>query len=73
MAWKKLKQRSMYDGILIQHKALTELDDIVNKLLKRNITSLIDDIAYSALRRRAKARHLAAEIQASRTVERSFL
>ena len=27
MAWKNIKQRSLNDGMLIQHKALTELDN----------------------------------------------
>ena len=28
MAWKNLKQRSLSDSMLKEHKALTELDDV---------------------------------------------
>jgi hypothetical protein len=43
MAWKNIKQRSMNDRILIQHKALTELDDILTlqmTLSQLNINTL---------------------------------
>ena len=33
MAWKSMRQRSFNDAMLVQHKALTELDDIL-KLIK---------------------------------------
>jgi hypothetical protein len=43
MDWKNIKQRSMNDRILIQHKALTELDDILTlqmTLSQLNINTL---------------------------------
>ena len=28
MAWKNLKQRSLADALIVEHAALTELDDV---------------------------------------------
>ena len=37
MAWKNIKQRSLNDGMLVQHKALTELDDILKMIKWHNL------------------------------------
>jgi len=53
MAWKNIKQRSFNDGMLIQHKALTELDDI-HKLVKwENIEKHLSDLYSSKKGERA--------------------
>lgn len=53
MAWKNLQQRSFNDHMLIEHKALTELDDI-HKLVKwQNIEKHLSDLYSSKKGERA--------------------
>jgi IS5 family transposase len=53
MAWKNIKQRSMNNGILIQHKALTELDDILKIIKWHNIEKYLVDLYNSKKGERA--------------------
>ena len=50
MAWKNIKQRSLNDGMLIQHKALTELDDILKMFKWQNIEKYLVDLHSSKIR-----------------------
>ena len=43
MAWKHIKQGSLNDGMLIQHKALTELDDILKMIKWHNLEKYLVD------------------------------
>ena len=47
MAWKNIKQRILNDGMLIQHKALTELDDILKIIQWQNIEKYLVDLQNS--------------------------
>lgn len=53
MAWKNIKQRSLNDGMLIQHKALTELDDILKMIKWHNIEKYLVDLHNSKKGERA--------------------
>jgi IS5 family transposase len=53
MAWKNIKQRSLNDGMLIQHKALTELDDILKMIKWQNIEKYLVDLHNSKKGERA--------------------
>lgn len=53
MAWKNIKQRSLNDGMLIQHKALTELDDILKMINWHNIEKHLLDLHNSKKGERA--------------------
>ncbi len=53
MAWKNIKQRSLNDGMLIQHKALTELDDILKIIKWHNIEQYLVDLHSSKKGERA--------------------
>lgn len=53
MAWKNIKQRSLNDGLLIQHKALTELDDILKLIKWQNIEKYLVDLHNSKKGERA--------------------
>lgn len=53
MAWKHIKQRSLNDGMLIQHKALTELDDILTMIHWQNIEKHLVDLHNSRKGERA--------------------
>jgi transposase, IS5 family len=53
MAWKNIKQRSLNDGMLIQHKALTELDDILKMIKWQNIEKHLVDLHSSKKGERA--------------------
>ncbi len=44
MAWKNLKQRSLVDGLLIEHEALTELDGVDALIDWVRIESFVSDI-----------------------------
>ena len=43
MAWKNMRQRSWNDGMRIQHKALTELDDILKMIKWHNLEKYLVD------------------------------
>ncbi len=47
MAWKNIKQRSLNDGMRIQHKALTELDGILTMIKWQNIEQYLVDLHSS--------------------------
>jgi IS5 family transposase len=47
MSWKNLKQRSLADALLIEHKALTELDDVHELINWERIEILLKDIHSS--------------------------
>lgn len=53
MAWKNIKQRSLNDGMLIQHNALTELDDILKMIKWQNIEKHLVDLHSSKKGERA--------------------
>lgn len=53
MAWKNIKQSSLNDGMLIQHKALTELDDILKMIKWPNIEKYLVDLLSSKRGERA--------------------
>lgn len=53
MAWKSIKQRSLNDGMLINHKALTELDDILKMINWQNIEKHLVDLHSSKKGQRA--------------------
>ena len=44
MAWKELKQRSSVDGFLIEHKALTEPDEVDAFIDRSRIENLLSDV-----------------------------
>nr|VFK07197.1 MAG: Transposase domain (DUF772) [Candidatus Kentron sp. LPFa] len=44
MSWKNLKQKSLLDGFLIKHKALTELDEVDDLIDWVRIEGLLSDI-----------------------------
>ena len=46
MSWKHIKQGSMNDGMLIQHKALTELDDILKMIKWHNLEKYLVDWSH---------------------------
>ena len=41
MAWKNIKQSSLADALLIEHRALTELDDILTLINWQSIESIL--------------------------------
>jgi transposase, IS5 family len=47
MSWKNLKQRSLADALLIEHKALTELDDAHELIHWERIEIMLKDIHSS--------------------------
>lgn len=53
MAWKNIKQRSLNDGMLIQHKALTEWDDLLKMINWQNIEKHLVDLHSSKKGERA--------------------
>ena len=53
MAWKNSKQRSLNDGMLMQHKALTVFDDILKMIKWQNIYKYLVDLLNSKSGERA--------------------